>query len=416
MKRSFLISMLLSGVSSFTFAQTNYAVKLAETIMNTYKDSMVVKKYASHLEQDKQIPQGQTAEQAQQNRPAVWNYEMGVVLTGFEKLAVLQSDNKFSNYSKKIIDHFITGEGAILTYNMEEYSLDNIPSGRQLLHLYQITKEEKYKTAATLLYKQLAWQPRNKIGGYWHKLKYPTQMWLDGLYMAEPFAAEYAAMFNDTKKFDDIVNQFVWMERYSRNSTTGLLYHGWDESKLQKWADPKTGLSQVFWSRAMGWYMMALVDVLDYLPANYKRRAELIAILNRLSTAIIKFQDAKEGVWWQVTDKANAALNYLESSSSAMFLYALAKAVNKNYISKTFSPHIIKAYHGIIKNFVILDADGTVHYTKAVAGAGLGGTPYRDGSYEYYVNEPKRDDDLKAIGPFIQACIEYEVLIKKKKK
>ncbi|GAB2806245.1 glycoside hydrolase family 88 protein [Ferruginibacter profundus] len=382
--------------------------------MNTYKDSMVVKKYASHLQQDKQIAPGQTVEQAQLNRPAVWNYEMGVVLTGFEKLAVLQSDKKYYSYTKNIIDHFITADGVIRTYDIEEYNLDNIPSGRQLLHLYQTTREEKYKTAATSLYKQLAWQPRNAIGGYWHKLKYPTQMWLDGLYMAEPFAAEYAEMFNDTKKFDDIVNQFVWMEKYSRDNKTGLLYHGWDESKLQRWSNPKTGVSPEFWSRAMGWYMMALVDVLDQLPANYKRRKELIAILNRLSTAIIKFQDAKEGVWWQVTNKANQELNYLESSSSAMFVYALSKAVNKNYIGKSFIPAITKAYNGVISNFVVVDKDGSVHYTKAVAGAGLGGTPYRDGSYDYYVKEPKRDDDLKAIGPFIQACIEYEWLIKKK--
>jgi unsaturated rhamnogalacturonyl hydrolase len=415
MKKIIVTTACLFFILPSIFAQTSYAVKLAETIMNAYKDSMVVKKYASHLEQDKLIPAGQTAEQAQQNRPAIWNYEMGVVLTGFEKIRTLSlsgDDNRYLNYTKKIIDHFITDDGKIRTYDIEEYNLDNIPTGRQLLHLYQITKEEKYKTAAASLYKQLAWQPRNTIGGYWHKLKYPTQMWLDGLYMAEPFAAEYAVMFNDTKKFDDIVNQFVWMEKYSRDAKTGLMYHGWDESKLQKWANPKTGLSPEFWSRAMGWYMMALVDVLDYLPANYKRRAELIAILNRLSTALIKFQDTKEGVWWQVTDKANAPLNYLESSSSAMFLYALSKAVNKNYISKKFSPAITKAYNGIIKNFVVMDKDGTVHYTKAVAGAGLGGTPYRDGSYDYYVNEPKRDDDLKAIGPFIQACIEYEWLTK----
>jgi unsaturated rhamnogalacturonyl hydrolase len=414
MKKSFLISSLTIFLCQSTFAQTNYAIKLAENIMNTYKDSMVVKKYASHLQQDKQIAPGQTVEQAQQNRPAVWNYEMGVVLTGFEKLALLQSDKRYTDYTKNIIDHFISSDGVIRTYDPEEYNLDNIPSGRQLLHLYQTTKEEKYKTAATSLYKQLAWQPRNKIGGYWHKLKYPTQMWLDGLYMAQPFAAEYAAMFNDTKKFDDIVNQFVWMEKYSRDTKTGLLYHGWDESKLQRWADPKTGLSPEFWSRAMGWYMMALVDVLDQLPANYKRRVELITILNRLSTALIKFQDAKEGVWWQVTNKANQELNYLESSSSAMFVYALSKAINKNYIGKNFESAITKAYNGVIKNFVVVDKDGSVHYTKAVAGAGLGGAPYRDGSYDYYVKEPKRDDDLKAIGPFIQACIEYEWLIKKK--
>jgi unsaturated rhamnogalacturonyl hydrolase len=414
MKRSTLIFLLIIFLSQHSFAQTNYATKLAETIMATYKDSMVVKKYASHLEQDKLIAPGQTVEQAQKNRPAVWNYEMGVVLTGFEKLAQTTGDKKYTDYTKNIIDHFITSTGEIRTYNMEEYNSDNIPTGRQLLHLYQSTKEEKYKTAAASLYQQVAWQPRNKAGGYWHKLKYPTQMWLDGLYMMEPFIVEYAVLFNDAKKFDDIVNQFVWMEKYSRDAKTGLLYHGWDESKLQKWANKKTGLSPEFWSRAMGWYMMALVDVLDHLPANYKRRGELVAILNRLSTTLIKFQDAKEGVWWQVTNKANQELNYLESSSSAMFVYALSKAVNKKYISNSFKPAIVKAYKGIIKNFVKVDEAGAVHYLQAVAGAGLGGIPYRDGTYRYYVNEPKRDDDLKAIGPFIQACIEYEWLIKNK--
>ncbi len=414
MKKLIIISAVIIFLIQSIAAQTNYAIKLAETIMATYKDSMVVKKYASHLEQDKLIPAGQTAEQAQLSRPAVWNYEMGVVLQGFEKLATFTSNNKYTGYAKNIIDHFITTEGEIRTYNVEEYNIDNIPAGRQLLHLYKNTKEEKYKTAATLLYKQLAWQPRNKIGGYWHKLKYPAQMWLDGLYMAQPFAVEYAVMFNDTEKFDDIINQFVWMEKYSRDTITGLLYHGWDESKLQKWANPKTGLSPEFWSRAMGWYMMAMVDVLDHLPANYKRRAELIAILNRLSTALVKFQDAKEGVWWQVTDKANQQLNYLESSSSAMFLYALSKAVNKKYIGINFKPAITKAFSGIIKKFVRVDGAGSVHYLQAVAGAGLGGIPYRDGSYSYYVNEPKRDDDLKAIGPFIQACIEYELLFPQK--
>jgi unsaturated rhamnogalacturonyl hydrolase len=414
MKRSILISCLVIFSMQSVFAQINYAIKLAETIMNTYQDSMVVKKYASHLEQDKLIAPGQTAEQAQQSRPAVWNYELGVVLMGFERLSATSADKKYNSYAKRMIDHFITATGEIRTYSLEEYNSDNIPTGRQLLHLYKSTGQEKYKTAASLLYIQVAWQPRNKAGGYWHKLKYPMQMWLDGLYMVEPFAAEYAAMFNDTKKFDDIVDQFVTMEKYSRDNKIGLLYHGWDESKLQKWANPKTGLSPEFWSRAMGWYMMALVDVLDYLPANYKRRAELIAVLNRLSTALIKYQDAQEGVWWQVTNKAGQELNYVESSSSAMFLYALSKAVNKKYINNSFKPAIVKAYKGIVKNFVKVDEAGNVHYLQAVAGAGLGGSPYRDGSYEYYVKEPKRDDDLKAIGPFIQACIEYDLLIKGK--
>ncbi len=409
-----LIVGLIIFCSPPVFSQTNYAVKLAETIMLTYPDSMVVKKFAAHLLQDNQVPAGQTVEQARQSRPAVWNYEMGVVLIGFEKLAKFTGDEKYKTYTKKIIDHFITSEGEIRTYNLEEYNFDNIPSGRQLLHLYQQTKDDKYKKAAASLYKQLAWQPRNKTGGYWHKLKYPMQMWLDGLYMAEPFAAEYAQLVNDVNKFDDIISQFVWMEKYARDSKTGLLYHGWDESKLQKWANPTTGLSPEFWSRSMGWFIMGLVDVLDYIPASHKRRPELIAILNRLSTALVKFQDSKEGVWRQITNKAGKPLNYLESSSSAIFVYGLSKGVSKGYLSKAFLPAIKKGYNGMIKSFVVVDQDGRVHYTKAVAGAGLGGIPYRDGTYEYYVNEPKRDDDLKAIGPFMQACIEYELLVSKR--
>ena len=414
MKRIVLLVSISALILPGLGAQTNYAIKLAETIMNEYKDSMVVKKYASHLEQDKQIQPGQSVDDAQKSRPANWNYEMGVVLQGFEKLMDFTGDRTYYDYTKKIIDHFITNEGEIRTYSMEEYNIDNIPTGRQLLLLYQVTKDEKYKKAATLLYQQLAWQPRNKVGGYWHKLKYPTQMWLDGLYMAQPFAAEYALMFKDSKKFEDIINQFVWMEKYSRDTKTGLLYHGWDESRLQKWANPVTGRSPEFWSRAMGWYMMGLVDVLDYIPEDNKRRSELIAILNRLSAALIKFQDKTEGVWWQVTDKAGKELNYLESSASAMFVYALSKALHKGWLPKTYFPAIKKGYNGLVKNFVEVDKTGAVHYMRAVAGAGLGGVPYRDGSYDYYVKEPKRDDDLKAIGPFIQACIEYEKLVKYK--
>lgn len=393
-------------------AQIDYARNMAATIMKTYKDSMVVKKYASHLEQDNLIKPGQTVEDAQKNRPANWNYEIGVVLIGFERLAGVTGDNSYNEYSRHIVDHFITGTGTIRTYTMEEYNSDNIPPGRQLLHLYNITKEEKYRKAANLLRQQLAWQPRNKAGGFWHKLKYPTQMWLDGLYMIEPFYAEAAVMNNTPADFNDIINQFVWMEKYSRDKKTGLLYHGWDESRLQKWANPVTGVSPEFWSRSMGWYMMALVDVLDFIPAGYARRNELVAILNRLSAAIVRFQDPASGVWWQVTDKGGKQGNYLESSGTAMFVFGMAKALRHGYISKSFLPAVKKGYAGLIKEFVEKDAEGGYHFMRAVAGAGLGGVPYRDGSYEYYVNEPKRNDDLKAIGPFIQACIEMEMLLK----
>jgi unsaturated rhamnogalacturonyl hydrolase len=238
-------------------------------------------------------------------------------------------------------------------------------------------------------------------------------MWLDGLYMIEPFYAESAVVNKKPGDFNDIINQFVWMEKYGRDAKTGLLYHGWDESRLQRWANPKTGLSPEFWSRSMGWYMMALVDVLDFIPANHPRRNELVKILNRLTTALVKFQDAKSGVWWQVTDKANKEKNYLESSGTAMFVFSIAKGIRMGYLPAGFKPALQKAWNGMLKEFVKTDAEGKYHYIQAVAGAGLGGIPYRDGTYEYYVNEPRRDDDLKAIGPFIQACIEMELMKKK---
>ena len=179
------------------------------------------------------------------------------------------------DYTKHIVDHFIKEDGTIRTYVMDEYNSDNIPPGRQLLRLHETYKDEKYKIAAQTLRNQISIQPRNKAGGFWHKLKYPSQMWLDGLYMIEPFYAEYAVVNKQPQDFNDIINQFVWMEKYSRDAKTGLLYHGWDESKLQGWANKKTGVSPEFWSRSMGWYMMALVDVLDFIPKNHPRKNEL---------------------------------------------------------------------------------------------------------------------------------------------
>ena len=411
MKKITLSLLFVLGITTL-YSQVDYAKGIATTVMNTYPDSMVVKKFLAHLIQDNQIKPGEDPTLAINNRPAVWNYEMSVVLTGFEKLWRTTHDEKYLSYTKKIIDHFVKEDGTIRTFNLEEYNFDNIPAGRQLLFLYEIYKEEKYKNAASLLRKQLSWQPRNKVGGFWHKLKYPYQMWLDGLYMAAPFYASYASLTKDTAAYTDIIKQFVLMEKYSRDNTTGLLYHGWDESHLQKWADPRTGKSPEFWNRAMGWYLMGIVDVLDEIPASHPDRYKLIQILNRLTPALIKYQDQNTGTWWQITNKANKEGNYLEASGTAMFVYAMAKSIRLGYLPKKYATSVIKAYNGMIKVFVVKDTLGGIHYTKAVSGAGLGGTPYRDGSYNYYVSEPKRDDDLKAIGPFIQACLEIQILQK----
>jgi unsaturated rhamnogalacturonyl hydrolase len=403
MKRT-VLSVAIIFMAINVQAQLEYARQMAATIMSQYKDSMVVKKSGGHLAQDN-LQEG--------NRPANWNYEIGVVLIGFERLWKFTADTNYILYTKHIIDHFISEEGNIRTYKLDEYNSDNIPPGRQLLHLYNIYGDNKYKAAAETLRKQISWMPRNSIGGFWHKLRYPTQMWLDCLYMVEPFYTEYSLINKQPEFFNDIINQFVWMEKYSRDAKTGLLYHGWDESKLQAWANKKTGLSPEFWSRSMGWYIMALVDVLDYIPQNHPRRNELIKILNRTATAIVKYQDEKSGVWWQVTNRPYKEKNYLESSATSMFVFSLAKALRLKYIPQTFNAPLQKAYNGMLKQFVTQGANGQYHYNQAVSGAGLGGNPYRSGTYEYYVEEPKRDDDLKAIGPFIQACIEMEMRKKK---
>ena len=239
------------------------------------------------------------------------------------------------------------------------------------------------------------------------------QMWLDGLYMVEPFYAAYSNMTGQAQYFDDIVFQFSLMEKVALDKKTGLLFHGWDESKMQQWANPVTGQSPEFWSRAMGWYMMGLVDVLDELPKNHIGRNTLTAILNRLTKTIIAYQDADAGVWWQITNKAGQKGNYLESSASAMFVYSIAKGIRLGYLPQSYTNTIRKAMNGLISKFVETDQNGQPHYTQAVSGAGLGGNPYRDGSYAYYISEPTRTDDLKAIGPFMQACIEADLLMNK---
>ena len=351
-----------------------------------------------------------------EGKDARWEYETGVVLRGIEQVWYRTGDARYFNYIKKNMDRYVTPDGGIRTYKFDEFNIDHVTPGRALLLLAQQTLpgKEKYRKAADLLRKQLQQQPRTKEGGFWHKNRYPYQMWLDGLYMAEPFYAEYSLLYNrsdgpELKNFDDIINQFVWMEKHARDERTGLLYHGWDESRQQKWANPQTGKSPNFWSRAMGWYAMALVDVLDYIPPTHPRRGEVIAILQRLMPAVVKYQDPTAGGWFQVTDKMGAKGNYLEASGTGMFVYALAKGVRLGYLPAPMMAYARKGYDGMLKNFISTDERGLIHLEKTVSVSGLGGDPYRDGSYEYYLSEPLRQDDLKGVGPFIMASVEIEI-------
>jgi unsaturated rhamnogalacturonyl hydrolase len=339
--------------------------------------------------------------------PPRWTYEQGVVLKAIEQMWYATGDPKYFRHIQKGMDHWIDESGNHKDYHLEEYNIDHITPGTAMLTLYRITGQEKYRKIVELLRSQLKTHPRTSEGGFWHKKIYPSQMWLDGLYMGEPFYAEYSEVFGEDN-WNDIANQFVWMEQHARDPKTGLLYHGWDESRQQRWADKTTGRSPHVWGRAMGWYAMALVDTLEFFPKDHPRRAELIAILNREAEAIAKYQDPRSGVWWDIVDLEGREKNYHESSASAMFVYALARGVREGFLPERYMKTAVRGWEGINKEFIKTNADGTTDWEGTVSVSGLGGNPYRDGSYDYYISEKPRTNDAKGLGPAIRAALEIE--------
>jgi len=336
-----------------------------------------------------------------------WNYELSVVLNGMNALWYNTADRRYYQYLKDSVDQFVQPDGSISTYDPQKNSLDNIAMGRDVLLLYRITREEKYYKAAKLLRKQLSTQPRTPSGGFWHNQNSPNQMWLDGLYMAEPFYAEYAATFQEPQDFADITKQFTLIENHTRDAKSGLLYHAWDESKKETWANKVTGASPSFWGRSIGWYMMALVDTLPYYRQDDPGRAQLLAILERTARGVARAQDEKTGLWYQVLDKPEAKGNYFESSASCMFAYAFAKGVRLGYLPPSYSKNADRAWQGILSHFVEVDTNGAVTITKTVKGLGLGGA--HDGSYSYYVSVPVMSNDPKGVGAFLLTASEMDI-------
>lgn len=315
-------------------------------------------------------------------RPVGWSYEQAVFLKGMEGVYHRTGKEEHLNYIKEFVDYYINEDGEIKTYKAADYNIDNILGGRILLTLYKKTKDEKYRKAAENLRNQLRVHPRTNGGGFWHKKRYPRQMWLDGLYMAQPFYAEYPATFQEDTAFNDIARQFILMERHAREAKTGLLYHGWDESRQQRWADKTTGRSPHVWARAMGWYGMALVDALEWFPPEHPKRDSLLQILNRFAKAVTDYQDKKSGLWWDIVNMGGREKNYLEASASSMFVYALLKGVRLGYLPKQYVAVATKGYSGIVRNFVKTE-NGRVSLHGTVRVSGLGGDSYRDGSYKY---------------------------------
>ena len=313
---------------------------------------------------------------------------------------------RYENYALQYADLFVTEEGDILSYDYVNgrRNLDMINSGKVLFNAYHITGKEKYRKALDLLVSAIGKHPRNSLGGFWHKENYPWQMWLDGLYMCSPFLAQYGKEFNRPECIDDAVHQCLLVRDHLRDKKTGLYFHAWDEKRQQIWCDPATGLSHHFWGRSIGWWMMAVIDVLDYVPADHPKRKQLVAIVNGLAEAMLKYHD--DGCWYQLVDIMDDGRNYREGTVTSMMLYCYTKALAKGYINKRkYSNVPSMIYNGIQKHLFSTDADGTPNITNCCKVAGLGGNPYRDGSYDYYMSEPIRDNDPKAVGPFIMACL-----------
>lgn len=339
-----------------------------------------------------------------------WDYCHGVELQAFLNLYDAYGDKRYFDYALAYCDTMTHADGSIVTYRPSELSLDRINTGKIYFRIYEQTKEEKYRRALELMRGQLVAQPRTKEGGFWHKLVYPHQMWLDGIYMASPFYAEYAFRNNRPQDYQDVIRQFLVVAKHTYDPRTGLYRHAWDEQKAQPWADKQTGQSPHTWGRAMGWFAMALVDALEFIPKHEAGRDSVMMILDNVAAQIKRWQDKKSGVWYQVIDRSGDEGNYLEATVSTMFVQTLYKGVRLGYLDASYLEVAERGYEGILKQFVKVDGDGVVSVSSCCAVAGLGGTPYRSGDYDYYIHEKVRDNDPKAMGPFINASLERERL------
>jgi unsaturated rhamnogalacturonyl hydrolase len=347
---------------------------------------------------------------------ATWNYTSGFFAYSLLRLGAETGDAAFSDYGARIVDSFIEADGTIRGYSPAEFNLDLITPGRAVLALYERTGDPRLAKAAGALRRQLASQPRTPEGGFWHKLIYPDQMWLDGLYMAGPFYAHYGTLFREPEDREDAARQIILADRHLYDPATGLYYHAWDAKRAQAWADPGTGRSPSFWGRSMGWFAMAAVDELDDLPAGEPSTRAVAQALVRVADGIVRWQDPASGAWWQVLDQGRRPGNYLESSASCMYVYALAKGVNRGWLAREkYMPAALRGYSGLVSQFIRPSPSGGVDLTHCCSVAGLNNRNSsgraRDGSFGYYVSEPVVDNDLKGVSAFILAGLEVQRML-----
>ena len=348
-------------------------------------------------------------EKIRQGKPADWNYIDGCMITALLSMAEITGEGRYFDFAEHFIDHFVAEDGTILTYDESKYNLDDVNEGRVLFTLYEKTQKEKYRKAADVLRGQLLRQPRTVEGNFWHKLIYPNQVWLDGLYMAQPFYALYERHFG-SGDFSDILRQVETVRARMFDEEKGLYYHGYDASRTAFWADPVTGRSRNFWLRSIGWFAVALADLMEIVPAG-EDNDRLRKIFVELMAGVRRYADEETGMYWQVVDQCGREGNYLETSGSCMIAYAMLKGARLGVLGKEYAAQGQKTFRGIVEKYLSF-TDGNLNLGGICLVAGLGpeNNRRRDGSYEYYISEPVVENDAKGVAPFILAYTEIKRL------
>ncbi len=349
-------------------------------------------------------------EKARSGKPNGWNYIDGCMVKALLSLAEISGKQEYADFAEEFIDYFVSEDGSIRGYDPEAYNLDNVNAGKTLYTLYNLTGKDKYRKAMDLIYGQLQHQPRTREGNFWHKLIYPNQVWLDGLYMSQPFYMQYEIAYNEGRNCSDSFHQFQVVEKIMRDPKNGLYYHGYDASRREPWCDPVTGLSSSFWLRAEGWFAMALVDTWELMPANMSyERDELRRMFNELIDAMLPYQDKESGMWHQVINLPNVAPNYLETSGSAIFAYALLKGVRLGILDEEYVDRGLAAFDGICAT-QLSEVDGKLQLGNICLvsglGDGMGNFKFRSGTFDYYMSEPIVQNDAKGVAPLVLAYTE----------
>jgi len=346
-------------------------------------------------------------EKLREGKKGTWNYIDGCMLTALMEMTRITKDARYEAFAETVADYYVQDDGTILTLEADKANLDDINEGRVLFELFEKTGKQKYRLAADRLYQQLEAQPRTYEGNFWHKAIYPNQVWLDGIYMAQPFRAMYEKYFGE-HDYSDIAKQIRTVHERMLDEKTGLYFHGYDASKTAFWADPETGCSKNFWLRSLGWFAVAMADLADIIPEG-SERDELVQIFADLMKSMRCYMDEETGMYWQVPNMPGREGNYLETSGSAMMAYAMLKGSRLGILPAEFAEAGEKTFNGIMAKYLTFtDAGINLGGICLVAGLGPENNRRRDGSYEYYISEPVVENDAKGVAPFILAYTEIK--------